>query len=64
MQLDVKRPLRLETLLGALDLAKDGRHAILNAMERECENTLPGLRPRAMKSTAPRVEIINFDPNR
>jgi len=65
MQLDVKRPLPVENLLGALDLAKEGRRAILNAMEKECKNTLPGLHPRAsMKSTAPRVEVIKFDPNR
>ena len=65
MQLDVKRPLSLDILLGALDLAKDGRRAILNAMESECNNSFPGLHPRAsMKITAPRVEIIKFDPNR
>lgn len=65
MQLDVKRPLPHESLLGALDLAKEGRHAILNAMEKHCRNTLPGLQPRpSMKSTAPRVEVIHFDPNR
>ena len=65
MQLDVKRPLEMSTLINALDLAREGRRAILNAMEDECENTLPGLQPRAtMKSTAPRVEIVRFDPNR
>lgn len=65
MQLDVKRPLPVEKLLDALDLAKEGRQAILNAMENECKSTLPGLHPRtSMKSTAPRVEVIKFDPNR
>mmetsp|Transcript_30623 Transcript_30623/g.64788 ORF Transcript_30623/g.64788 Transcript_30623/m.64788 type:complete len:1530 (+) Transcript_30623:69-4658(+) len=65
MQLDVKRPLELDTVTNALDLAKEGRQAILNAMENECKNTLPGLQPRiSMKSTAPRVEIVRFDPNR
>ena len=65
MQLDVKQPLPLENLLAALDLAKEGRRAILNAMENECRNTLPGLHPRpSLKSTAPRVEVIAFDPNR
>jgi len=65
MQLDVKRPLEINALLDALDLAKEGRRAILNAMENECKNTLPDLHPRtSMKSTAPRVEVIKFDPNR
>lgn len=65
MQLDVKRPLDMATVTNALDLAKEGRHAILDAMENECKNTLPGLQPRtSMKSTAPRVEIVRFDPNR
>ncbi|KAL9180681.1 LOW QUALITY PROTEIN: hypothetical protein ACHAXT_011134 [Thalassiosira profunda] len=65
MQLDVKQPLPLENLLAALDLAKEGRRAILNAMENECRSTLPGLHPRpSLKSTAPRVEVIAFDPNR
>ncbi|KAL7546837.1 hypothetical protein ACHAWF_010167 [Thalassiosira exigua] len=65
MQLDVKRPLPVETVLAALDLAKEGRIAILGAMEKECGDTLPGLNPRAfMKSTAPRIEVIRFDPNR
>lgn len=60
MQLDVKQALPLETVVKALDLAKEGRRAILNAMERQC-----GLQPRtSMKSTAPRVEVIQFDPNR
>ena len=40
MQLDVKRPLPLETVIGALDLAKEGRRAILNDMEKECRDTL------------------------
>ena len=65
MQLDVKRPVPVEKLLGALDLAKEGRRAILDAMRDECNTTLPGLQARSsMKSTAPRVEVISFDPNR
>ena len=56
MQLDVKHPLDMVKITNALDLAKEGRRAILNAMEDECEITLPGLQPRtSMKSTAPRV---------
>ena len=66
MQLDVKRPLEVDTITNALDFAKGGRRAILNAMENECINTpIEGLQPRgSMKHTAPRVEIIRFDPNR
>lgn len=65
MQLDVKRPLPLQIIIDALDLAREGRRSILNAMENECKSTLHGLRPRPnMKSSAPRVEIIKFDPNR
>ena len=65
MQLDVKHPLEIETITNALHFARRGRQAILNAMETECKTTLPGLQPRAsMKHTAPRVEIVRFDPNR
>ncbi len=65
MQLDVKQPLEIATVVNALDLAKEGRRAILNAMDNECRETLPGLQPRSsLKHTAPRVEIIKFDPNR
>lgn len=65
MQLDVKRPLEMKTVVNALDLAKEGRQAILSAMEKGCENSLRGLQPRtSMKETAPRVEIVRFDPSR
>ena len=65
MQLDVKRPLKIDTVIKALDLAKEGRHAVLNAMANECRDTLTGLQPRtSLKHTAPRVEVIKFDPNR
>lgn len=65
MQLDVKRPLKMATVTNALYLAREGRRAILHAMEHECTSTLPGLEPRAsLKLTAPRVEIVRFDPNR
>jgi len=60
MQLDVKRPLSLDVIIDALDIAKEGRRCILNEMER-----LNGLSHRpSMKSSAPRVEVIKFDPNR
>jgi polyribonucleotide nucleotidyltransferase len=65
MQLDVKRPLDMTTITNALQLAREGRRAILLAMEKECKALLPGLKPRAsLKLTAPRVEIVRFDPNR
>jgi len=56
MQLDVKRPLDMNIIINALDLAKEGRCAILDAMT---------IQPRpSLKQTAPRVEIVRFDPNR
>ena len=56
MQLDVKRPLDMNIIINALDLAKEGRCAILDAM---------AIQPRpSLKETAPRVEIVRFDPNR
>ena len=56
MQLDVKRPLDMNVIIDALDLAKEGRYAILDAM---------AIQPRpSLKQTAPRVEIVRFDPNR
>ncbi len=65
MQLDVKQPLEIATITDALNLAKEGRRAILRAMEKECKKALMGLKPRAsLKHTAPRVEIVRFDPNR
>jgi len=56
MQLDVKRPLDMNVIIDALDLAKEGRCVILDAM---------AIQPRpSLKETAPRVEIVRFDPNR
>ena len=65
MQLDVKRAVDMATITNALHLAREGRRAILHAMEKQCNKSLPGLKPRAsLKYTAPRVEIVRFDPNR
>ncbi|KAL3800161.1 hypothetical protein HJC23_001082 [Cyclotella cryptica] len=65
IQCDVKNPLELEVIINALNLAKEGRHTILQEMENACVESLGGLIPRAsMKSTAPRVEVIRYDPNR
>ena len=55
----------MKIITDALNLAKHGRHAILREMDHSCKKTLGGLIPRStMKSTAPRVEVISYDPNR
>jgi polyribonucleotide nucleotidyltransferase len=65
IQCDVKTPVELDVIIGALDLAKHGRDAILTEMDKLCKDTLGGLMPRStMKTTAPRVEIISYDPVR
>jgi len=64
LQLDVKRPLPQSLLLEALDLARAGRRAILDEMESQSTN-LGGLLPRPEpKESAPRVELVRFDPRR
>ena len=65
IQCDVKTPVEARVIIEALNLAKYGRHAILRKMDEACKVTFGGLVPRTtMKSTAPRVEIITYDPNR
>lgn len=65
IQCDVKEPVDLDVIIDGLKLAKHGRDAILREMESACQDVLGGLRPRSnMKSTAPRVEVIKYDPNR
>lgn len=65
IQCDVKTPVELKVIVDALNLAKHGRHAILREMDVACRETFGGLVPRSqMKSTAPRVEVITYDPNR
>ena len=66
LQLDVKRPIPLSVLPEALELAKVGRQAILNEMTEQCKGTVvDGLKHRAqLKDTAPRVEVVRFDPQR
>jgi len=49
----------LEVLLESMDLAKKGRGEILDTMKQE----LDGPR-RDVKSSAPRVEVVRFDPSR
>jgi polyribonucleotide nucleotidyltransferase len=68
-QLDVKKPLSVSIIFDALDLARKGRVEILNAMDVQSEKTSKGaiveLLPRPdLKPTAPRVEIVRFDPAR
>lgn len=65
IQCDVKEPVQLEVIVDGLNLSKHGRHAILREMDAHCKDTLGGLVPRsATKSTIPRIEIIQYDPNR
>jgi polyribonucleotide nucleotidyltransferase len=65
IQCDVKEPVDLNVVIDGLKLAKQGRHAILREMDAACVDTLGGLFPRStMKRTAPRVEVIQYDPNR
>lgn len=65
-QLDVKEPLPEQAIVEALFLARLGRRSIFDAMEKAC-SSLPihALQPRLeLKETAPRVEVVRFDPQR
>ena len=69
MQLDVKHPLPLEIIIQAMQVAKEGRKAILLSMEKAANESSGGiirnLKPRRKpKHTAPRVEVVRFDPVR
>jgi len=69
MQLDVKRPLPLDIIIEAMQVAKEGRRAILSSMEQSAMESSGGviqhLKPRRKpKHTAPRVEVVRFDPVR
>ena len=69
MQLDVKRPVPLEIVIQAMDIAKEGRTAILSSMSAGANESSAGiihqLEPRRrLKSSAPRVEIVRFNPAR
>jgi polyribonucleotide nucleotidyltransferase len=65
IQLDVKEPLPVSVLIEALNLAKAGRMAILDEMDKSCLSSFDGVlcRPEP-KASAPRVEVIRFDPQR
>lgn len=69
MQLDVKRPVPLDIVIQAMDVAREGRNAILLSMSADAEASSAGviqdLAPRRRpKPSAPRVEIVRFDPAR
>jgi len=69
LQLDVKRPLPMEVMVQALELANAGRNAMLHEMSVLSDETSCGiishLSPRSiLKESAPRVAIVRFDPLR
>ena len=69
MQLDVKRPVPLDIVIQAMGVAKEGRTAILSSMSAGANESSAGiihqLEPRRrLKPSAPRVEIVRFDPAR
>ncbi|KAL3909156.1 MAG: hypothetical protein SGILL_008198 [Bacillariaceae sp.] len=68
-QLDVKKPLSLSIISKALELARDGRREMLNEMKAQSQlssgGDLSDLLPRSdLKPSAPRVEVVKFDPVR
>jgi polyribonucleotide nucleotidyltransferase len=65
IQLDVKQPLPIGILIEALKLAKAGRIEILELMDQRCSSTYDGTLSRnEPKESAPRVEVVRFDPQR
>jgi polyribonucleotide nucleotidyltransferase len=65
IQLDVKEPLPIDILVQGLNLAKLGRIKLLDAMDIETKRAYGAMmRRKEPKSSAPRVEIIRFDPQR
>ena len=69
MQLDVKTPLPLDIIIQAMQVAKEGRAAILSSMKQGAKESSGGiindLKPRRKpKHSAPRVEVVRFDPVR
>jgi polyribonucleotide nucleotidyltransferase len=68
-QLDVKKPLSMDILEHALHLAWEGRIVMLHEMEvltrQSSCGVLSNLMPRTvLKDSAPRVEVVRFDPLR
>jgi polyribonucleotide nucleotidyltransferase len=65
VQLDVKQPLPISILIEALNLAKAGRIEILELMDKICTSAFDGVLSRyEPKPSAPRVEVVRFDPQR
>jgi polyribonucleotide nucleotidyltransferase len=69
LQLDVHQPLPLSIVADALNLAKDARRVILEEMKSQSAVSSSGrvsnLLPRSeLKPSAPRVEVVRFDPTR
>jgi polyribonucleotide nucleotidyltransferase len=65
IQLDVKEPLPINILIEALNLAKEGRIAIIDEMDKQCMRSFSGVLGRSEpKPLAPRVEVVRFDPQR
>eukprot|EP00536_Pseudo-nitzschia_multiseries_P003342 jgi/Psemu1/252552/estExt_Genewise1Plus.C_510053 len=69
LQLDVKQPISLSIVADALQLAKEGRKAILEEMKIQTFSSSDGaiidLSPRPeLKSSAPRSSVVKFDPAR
>lgn len=69
LQLDVKQPVSLSIVADALQLAKEGRVAILEEMRVQSDSSsdgvIVGLSPRPeLKPSAPRSSVVKFDPAR
>jgi polyribonucleotide nucleotidyltransferase len=65
IQLDVKQPLPISILIEALKLAKAGRIELLEKMDKQCSANFDGpLSRNEPKESAPRVEVVRFDPQR
>lgn len=65
LQLDVKSPLAHAAILQALELAKQGRCAVIDEMQAQSGPIISKLLPRPeLKESAPRVEVVRFDPQR
>jgi len=69
LQLDVKEPLELDILYDGLKLARQGLLVMIDRMEELSEKSSCGviskLQPRpSLKKSAPRVEVVRFDPMR
>ena len=64
LQMDTKVPLPASVIVDALHLARAGRQTILQEMDEQSISLL-NLNPRPeLKQSAPRVEIVRFDPQR